>query len=302
MTATRPVIAILDPALLWRAPGEHVDALEQAMRLALQICVRIDARVPMLEEYWRDLWLELGAPLERASLPAQRRAIQEVRKLGKPADDFPPLRTPTGRVYGLRQLFTIGGTPDPWCERMTNALARATATGARVVLLARRIVGRDLVLHSAGHSQLLESRRWVLQLHLQGRPPAQVSCLHHPRNWDLPWTTRFDWRLPAVQDGATHPFCPPQHWWKASTSAVSTMESRTVWLDAHGRGWARPNTPGSGHHWDVYLREPALVDRVGLSQLNIIEFGDPSEGRAGHLHHVPSAKKGRLKSRVGWPC
>ena len=60
--------------------------------------------------------------------------------------------------------------------------------------------------------------------------------------------------------------------------AVQTMESRPVWIDGKGYGWARPNiNEGSGHHWDVYITDLNIAERIGLAQLNIVEYGAPSK-------------------------
>ena len=82
------------------------------------------------------------------------------------------------------------------------------------------------------------------------------------------------------------------------------MESRPVWIDERGYGWARPNIMGGkGHHWDVYITDVKVAERIGLSQLNIVEFGAPPEqGRPGSLHHLPKQKQGRLRDDTGWTC
>lgn len=85
---------------------------------------------------------------------------------------------------------------------------------------------------------------------------------------------------------------------------MTTMESKPVYLDAKGNGWARPNiNEGKGHHWDVYIRDAALAERIGLDQLNVVEVGaPPKEGPPGSIHHVPAKKKGRLLDDSGWTC
>ncbi len=82
------------------------------------------------------------------------------------------------------------------------------------------------------------------------------------------------------------------------------MKSRPVWLDCKGNAWARPNIPeGRGHHWDVYISDTQLAERIGLRQLNVVGFGGPaSEGAPGLIHHVPTAKQSRLRDDAGWTC
>lgn len=300
------MIGILDPALLLPRPGDEA-SLETELDHIAQLCHTRRIELPQLDEYWPDLWRQLGQDLERSvSSHRARQALRELRKRGRPPHGVPPLGPAAGRVYGLRTMFDLDALGPGWLGRMTKALARASFTGAPTVLLTRRMQGRNLRSHAAANSQLDEVTRWFLYLHLSGSAPRSIHCVHHPRNLspDLRWTTRFDWRLPAAEDGARYPFCPPPAWWKQCTPAVTTMRSKPVFLDAKGNGWARPNIErGSGHHWDVYIADVELARRIGLDQLNIVEVGaPPSEGSPGSIHHVPGKKEGRRREHSGWSC
>ncbi|MDC0711748.1 hypothetical protein POL68_24985 [Stigmatella sp. ncwal1] len=186
---------------------------------------------------------------------------------------------------------------------MASATLRAIVSGEDVVVLTRRVVGRNLKTHAAGGTTLEENTRWILHVQPKNIGHRQILCVHHPRNLSERWTARFDWRLPAVSDGARYPFCPPDNWWKASTSAIRTISSKPAWIDKRGTGWARPNIPnGAGYHWDVFIRENALEQAVGLSQINVVAFGaPPDEGAPGQLHHEPGEKAGKLTG-TGWSC
>lgn len=153
-------------------------------------------------------------------------------------------------------------------------------------------------------SSLHENTRWVLHIQPKALGHRQVLFVHHPRNLDLRWTTRFDWRLPAEHDRARYPFCPPPRWWKSSTPAARTVESKPAWVDALGNGWARPAiSGGAGYHWDVFISAPSTRRSVGLSQINVVQFGAPEgEGAPGDLHHVPTDKAGRVNKDRGWNC
>lgn len=312
------MIGILDPALLLPRPGEDLDIETELDRVA-QICHIGRIELPALEEYWPDLWQEHGRALERTlSSRRAQRALGELRKRGRPKHGLPPLQSTPGRVYGLRQMFDIPSLGPGWLDKMTNALVRASATGTPTVLLTRRIVDRNILLHEAEDSRIEETTRWVLYVHMSGRPPRSVLCFHHPRNISLHWTTRYDWRLPSTDDGARYPFCPPDSWWKGRrgdrvgalkagqvfVDAVVTMKRKPAFIDAKGNGWARPNINGGrGHHWDVFIADATQAKTIGLRQLNIVEVGaPPEEGLPGSIHHVPTKKKARLLNDTGWTC
>lgn len=301
------MLGVLDPALLLpRVDGET--RIEAELDTVMRICQVGKIEIPALEEYWPDLWKQHGSALERSlSSRRARQTLTELRKRGRSAHGLPPLQPVSGHVYGLQQMFALEALGHGWLVRMTRALARATATGTPTVLITRRMLGRNLELRQAGNSRLEEVTRWVLYLHLSSIPPCSVYCFHHPRNASKPlrWTTRYDWRLPSSWDGARYPFCPPTTWHKGSVAAVSTKASKPAFVDAKGNGWARPNiNDGQGHHWDVYIADVDLAERIGLDQLNITAFGNPpKETEApGSIHHTPTKKQGRLRDDSGWTC
>lgn len=300
------MIGILDPALLLPRSEAEEALVEAELDGVVRICREGRVDLLELEEYWPELWRQHGLVLERSlSSRRARQALGELRKRARPPRGVPPLQPAAGRVYGLRQLFDLAELGPGWLGRMTNALARATASGVPTVLITRRMEGRNLRRHQAGESRLDETTRWVLYLHMSGNPPSSVPCVHHPRSLSpgLRFTTRYDWRLPSTADDARYPFCPPAEWWRRSVDAVTTMSSKPVFLDAKGNGWARPNIEGGqGYHWDVYIANVSLAEQIGLSQLNIVEAGAPAkEGAPGSIHHTPAKKKPHLRD-TGWRC
>jgi hypothetical protein len=184
---------------------------------------------------------------------------------------------------------------------MAAATIRAASTGRGVILFSSLIDGRNVRYHRPGASELREITRWVLYVQPSGIGPTQVLCVHHIRNLEIKWTSRFDWRLPASVDGSRYPFCPPAEWWKGSTVSFRTISSKAAWLDARGNGWARPNiNSGAGYHWDVYIRNQADEEAIGVDQINVVEYGAPAtEGSAGFLHHIPSTKQLHVRD-AGW--
>lgn len=278
------MIGLLDPALFH--PRSHVE-IQQDFDNLNKACRQHGIVVPVIEEYWNELWTQFGAPLERqTSCPSAKRAIQETRKASERARIvIPRLSHNAGRVWmlGFQQLFGQPPFNNNWKRRMAETTIRALATGEDVVLFTRRVLGRNLNIHTSGNSVLEENTRWVLHVQPTGIGHKQVLCIYHPRNLTDRWTSRFDWRLPGNGSGVPHPFVPPAAWWKGSTVAFRTISSKHAWVDCAGNGWARPNIPnGAGYHWDVYLN--STTSRV--NQINVVEYGAPStEGMPGHIHH-----------------
>lgn len=295
------MIGLLDPTLFLPRPEKEItDDLDNVARA----CKAHKIIVPAIEEYWGEMWSKLGSPLEKSLSPIARRSVHEIRKIGTNLQ-LPRLDIDPGRVWrrGFEQLF---GTPHlavSWEERMAAAAIRALITGDEVVLLTRRILGRNLIRHASGDSTLDENSRWLLHVQPKGLGHKQVLCVHHPRNISERWTSRYDWRLPGNGPGVPYPFCPPETWWKPTTAAFRTISSKPAWIDCHQNGWARPNIrAGAGYHWDVFITSLRLQEVVGLKQINIVEYGAPrSEGEAGKLHHIPEAKEGKITG-TGWQC
>ncbi len=302
------MIGLLDPAfLLPRAAQADEKQLVDELDLIAIMCRRNNIAIPPFEEYWPELWNTLGRDLERSlSHPDAKAALRQLRQLGDASGDKIRGDAPDGAVWrrGFTDLFSWNPLNSEWERRMAEAAVRAaTIPHERVILLARRIVGRNVRRHTVNNTEILENTRW--QLHIQPRVvgPRRIACVHHPRNLTEKWTTRFDWRLPASSDGARYPFCPPDRWWNHSEKTVRTISSKPAWVDVNGNGWSRPSIAGGvGYHWDVHVRVLAISQTIGMDQINVVEFGAPqSEGQPGDLHHVPSRKTARIKD-TGWSC
>jgi hypothetical protein len=294
------LIGILDPALFdVRDPQEAKWEIEEINRM----CRHDGVRIPRMREYWHRLWDEFGKPFERSLTPQGQKVVQALRNGAMPEGNIPLFDEAT-MVWrsGFDEMF--GQRPGDWQECMSRTIARAAWTGEDVVLLTRRIPDRNARQHSAADVTLDEVTRWMLYVQCKGQhEPRRVRCVHHRRNLTVPWTIRFDWRLPATWDRAKYPFCPSDRWWKRSTTAWRTVESKPAWVDAQGNGWTRPNiNRGSGGHWDVFIQDAHLAGRIGLNQVNITEYSEQPQGRsAGSIHHTPEKKKPHLKD-IGWSC
>ena len=299
------MIGLLDPALFLPRPDQEV---EHDLGVVVRMCREHAISLVQFSEYWIDLWADFARPLERQLGPSARRAVQELRKWADRSTRHMPALAPCeGKAWwaGFAQLFGQQTLGVSWEDKMARAAIRAVASDPDVVMLTRRIPGRNLASYAAGGSTVDVTTRWVLHVQPKAIGHRQILCVHHPRNLDVRWTARFDWRLPSSSDGARYPFCPPDYWWKGATVSHRTIESKPAWVDKHGNGWARPNIgDGAGYHWDVFIRSPNLQEVVGLSQINVVEFGARPEGATagpGQLHHVPGRKLGK-PTGSGWSC
>ena len=310
------MIGLLDPAfLLPRSGPEGEQELVRELDLVARMCQLHGIVVPPFEEYWPHLWSTLGRSLEQSlGRPDAKSAVRQIRRLGEVSGGLILTgngKAATGQAWrrGFSALFGWGPLKGDWEQRMAEAAVHAaTIANDRVVLLVRRVVNRNITEHSACNTAgqtttLQENTRWVLHIQPTVLGHRRISCIHHPRNLTQPWTSRFDWRLPVVADGARYPFCPPDRWWNASTQAVRTVSATPAWLDCVQNGWARPHIGGgAGYHWDVYIQVPTWSQAIGVNQVNVVEFGGPrAEGTPGTLHHVPSNKAARVND-CGWSC
>lgn len=296
------IIGLLDPSLFLKRDSNTV---QQELDLVVRICRDHKVTLVPFPEYWNDLWSVLGRPLEQQLPPEAKGSVVALRNLGERAKhtEVPTLGAHAGKVWrrGFSELFASLG--DSWEESMMRAVLRALSAGHDVIMLTRKVLGRNVRRHAGSDSTLDEITRWMLYVQPKEMGPRSILCVHHPRNLRERWTVRFDWRLPASSDGGPYPFCPPDGWWRGQTQAHRTICSKPAWIDQCGNGWARPNIQGgAGYHWDVFITKPQLQQRVGLAQINVVQFGAPArEGKPGTIHHVPSEKEGKITG-LGWAC
>lgn len=299
------MIVALDPALFVARPmgaaGES--ALRDDLKAMLGFLKVTGARLIAADDYWLPLWQELIEPLI-CNFPRLMGDFAQLRKAGLPRSLL-PFDGPH-RIWGFVPMFHQPhlSLDHSWPDRMARAMIRMhLSLGEPIVLFVRPVQGRNIMRHGAGHSVIDETTRWRLYIQPRTAEPVAISCVTRPRNLEVPWTARFDARLPGAEDGARYPFCPPARWWKRPVPAVGTHTSKPAFIDACGCGWARPNIPsGAGYHWDVFVSERTRAHRIGLDQINVVEHGaPPSEGEPGSLHHVPQDKK-HVVHDCGWRC
>lgn len=299
------MIVVIDPAVLLvegrdGAPSRDEEkVLEAAIDDLVRLCRGVDAVIPNVDWYWRQLQAELVRPLVRGARGPRLR--QGLDALGRYARAVPlPALPTTGKIrtWGIRPLFAWGRLPAMWHEIMTRLLVGCVLLDEPVVLATRLFAGRNVVQHAVGRTTLAEKTRWRIMLHVPGRPPRAVPCVLSRRNVDVGWTTRFDDRLP---DGGHYPFCPPVRWWRREVIAQRTFKSKPCWIDRFGSGWGQPGA-GGNLHWDVFIEAPGLVEAVGLSAINVVAWGSGEAGKVpGEIHHVPEDKKSAFGGG-GWTC
>lgn len=293
-------VALLDP-ILFEPRSE--DSLISDLNVVIAACARHGYLLLPVQDYWVELWTEKVRPLSQGGSPLLRQAVQELQRLSQRSVVSLPdvVGASTAWKNGFLDMFGVIG--EQWPQRMANAAVRVAGNigeNGNVVLFTRKVVGRNVTVHSAGDSTLDEITRWILHVQPRGGH-KQIPCVYNLRNLSERFTIRFDWRLPTENDGGAYPFYYPDQWWKKTTKVFGTMQSKYCWRDVIGNGWARPNiSGGQGYHWDVYMSDVKLQERIGVSQINVKEFGSTlSEGDPGMNHHIPKAKKSAVNN-VGW--
>lgn len=300
-------VALLDPCLF--DPTVHEDGLQgvvSQLNDLLLLCRRRRIQIPTVEEYWADLARVCIRPTEgRCTSEIMRRPFLELRKMARPLD-LPPYADGT-RVWGFRHLFEDLGQPeDAWADRLAEAAVRCCRGDHEIIVFVASVEGRNLCIRRHDDTALREYTRWLLHTQPRGVGPCHLPCWHHPRNAEVDWTTRYDYRLPATQDRAKFPFCPVPEWKSMGVEVWRTVQSRPTFPDAHGHAWARPGiNEGAGDHWDVYLDDQRTRRRLGgVPRLNITAWGatsDRDEG-PGSIHHEGD-QAGRINRRAsGWSC
>jgi hypothetical protein len=301
------MICIVDPAFFLPCSGpkqekkrqNQIDAINRASR-SRKITI-----LP-LEPYWSRLWKDLGHPFkQKATTKELRDALDELQKCGErhrtALSRCHPL---VGKVWrqGFATLFGQKALGADWKQTMTETVVAACQLSEEVVIWVRPLVGRNVTEHRVGESVLHEVTRWQVLVQPQSIGPRAILCLYNERNLVDKWTSRLDWRLPGAK--TQYPFCPPANWWNPSVSVQRTIQSKPCLVDANRNGWARPNiNDGRGYHWDVYIHDSALANRIGLNPINISQYGSTDRDRApGTIHHTSTARAAQLRDDCGWTC
>jgi hypothetical protein len=301
------MIVIVDPALFItdsaNGPLSPVDesVIGATIEDLHRICRDRQGSIPNALWYWNELRRDLIGPLLQRTKPGSRIRMGLDRLHGQTRSvalvDEPVQGTM--RFWGVKPLFAWERLPSKWLGIMERILSGCIQNDEESILITRLFPARNTNEVAVGKCTLIEKTRWELKVCLPGHSPRRIRCVGSLRNVNVPWTTRFDDNLPDV---GRFPFCPPANWWRRDMQVCRTFESKPAWLDRLGSGWAQPATGGS-YHWDVFLGDSDLEQRVGLNPLNIVAWGTTEAGKIpGDIHHIPAKKKGRLREGAGWTC
>jgi hypothetical protein len=234
-------------------------------------------------------------PVRRSRLP---RALDELIRHAKHISIPEAPITGSIRMWGVKPLFDWHRLDPSWIKVMEQLLVGCAQLDDETILISRLFAGRNLQMHAVAQCTLFEKTRWRIYLHVPGRPPRVVPCIRNPRNLAVPWTARFDEKLP---EKGRFPFCPPPKWWRRGTIACGTHTAKPAWIDVHGSGWAQPST-GGDYHWDVFIRDPNLIEAVGLDTINVVAWGNREGKVPADLDHKPKNKRHLFKDGGGWTC
>ena len=251
------------PAIRAREDSEYAEDLNRIVR----ILQATNGYIPK-DRLWLNIERRLIAPLLQKHMgnPSIRQPLTIIRNRLSPS---PAAKSKRVTVWSFRDLFACLGAD--WTNLVVFSAASLLSSGASTPLVVvRRVVGRNLIVHGNPPGALQEKCIWNLRM-LTEHCFARMLCVANERNIKVPWTCRYDDRLPAPEDKAPYPFCAPINWF----IAAPPPEGRAVRPGAHpgsedikGRIWTRPEGLRGLNHWDVQIprREQAAV---GSSYLNI---------------------------------
>lgn len=200
------------------------------------------------------------------------------------------------RTWGVNSLFYgIKNDADrDYANAVTKSILHCIKGNFPVSIFVREIPGRNINEIRIANTFLIERTRWRIYVSQKGFPnPYPVSCITCERNSSVEWTARHDVNLPSA---GKYEFIPQSRWDLKKTVISGVVNSKPVFFDKFGNGWARPNTPGIPYHWDVYIKDPSWKAAFKVDQVNISRNGIPVEqGTEGTIHHVPTSKASILK-------
>ncbi|MCB9540589.1 MAG: hypothetical protein H6704_30590 [Myxococcales bacterium] len=291
---------ILDPALFMDpVPGVTGSAARSAaqVRNSLDDCARavVAANGVISDDvYWKNIERRLLAPMLAAHRadPQIRQAIALIRKR---VQKLPTTSVPSATVWSFKNLLSCLGSD--WLGLALRAAADLVGAGhLNLAMVVRPVAGRNLVVHGAPPGAVQEKSVWTLRMLAAGNF-ARIHCIANERNVAVPWTCRYDDRLPAVLDRAPFPFCAPPLWYLAQPAPMG----RAVRTGAHPgsedmslRIWTRPSGRRGLDHWDVQI-PAADQKKVGNPYLNItigwpLKPGSKPPGTIDHGHVPPFTK------------
>lgn len=292
---------LIDPSIFFPfRKGRQVDSATQALLEVRLDCLslilnRTGARVVFTDQHWAKLYSQhIDAAFEGCSGTKVRAAITMLRRR------FQSVKSPAGQVttWGFLPLLVNAGTQAAyWSDGLALTAVPLLRNAERVMLFTGLDENRNLRTRSSGHCEVREKTRWAVYVGATGLPGATlISCVCNLRNVTIPWTTRYDEKLPDTAPTHGHAFLPVHNWIRRKVSVTCTHAGKPSWIDSGQNKWIPPNTPGHAYHWDVHFANPADSPN-GLNPCNIVASECPAnEGTPGGVHHVPTAKAARARA------
>jgi len=292
---------VIDPYIFLPNPkiGKYDDSstkiLKSDLKKIIAFCKAKNSKVIFDRETWRHLELNFIKTLAIGSRDHELDvALTIFRKEILNVIDF----NESGKVrtWGVNSLFYGVASPVDkiYANAVTKSILHCIKQGFPVSIFVREIPGRNIDEIKIDNTFLIKRNRWRIYISQKGFPnPHPVPCITCERNFSVDWTARHDVNLPS---SGKYEFIPLPKWYLKSTVVSGVMNSKPVFFDRLGNGWARPNTPGIPYHWDVYIKDPAWKAACKVDQINISRNGIPAQqGTEGTIHHVPTGKASVVK-------
>lgn len=304
------MLAVIDPYLLHFDDTLGLEPVtERTLAALVEMFYTKGLAIPQDEFYWPRLVDEILRPLAKKmhGNRSYSRHLTALQRMGRPVV-LPPL-SPGDllETTGFELMFSDLG--EDWVTTMRAVVAGCTLSD-ETVLVTRLLRGRNAKPsdHEDYAKIFIENLCWELRIDFAGGHVRRVPCVCSRRNMEIGWTRRYSEELPAHEDSARFPFCPPDNWEDPSCRAWQPHQSRPAWRDKFNCYWAEPRAQGATNrswHWDVYLdRHPERLKKYGANYLNIARWRPdfPSDHKVppGELHHDPLDLG--LKKMSGWEC
>lgn len=291
---------LIDPLIFWLPPHSSNDELARAIKeieQSIEHAVFLNSRGHTLTttQAIRDAISE--SLLKNLLKHTPSKLYSKIMTLMGKLDIFtaPIAITDT---WGVKDLYSFTSLPnaDLWMNELARMASFLAATSVEFALFVRPIERRNIKIHATKDCRIYEKTIWQIYVrpYLSGTD-YPVPCISNIRNIDVDWTRRYDDYLPDTAPNNGLAFLPPADWESQSLVAVHTRNSKPVWLDAGLNGWSSTNTPGSGHHWDVFVHDPRVIKSLGhlfttkdgyTNHINITRFGTNDRNKiAGEHHH-----------------
>jgi hypothetical protein len=289
MTRERRLKAILDPYIFWlpAIPTERsIKDLLASMDFVIS-AVRSGVTVSVTKAVWQRINQEF-IRFAATKMPSHNLATRvKILTQTLTFTEAPPVQ---GETWGIKSQYTFADLPDPafWLSELAKIAVHWSTEEEEFIFLTRLLIGRNVREHQTANCVIWEKTHW--QIFVKSRTENAVSvaipCVTSLRNLSVTWTQRYDDRLPDTAPTSGLAFVPVPDWRKASVSVIRTIQSKPTWEDLAGNGWSDTNTPGTAHHWDVFLHTASMVKKFGGVHVNIKSWGSDDRGRVpGDVHH-----------------